>query len=78
MSGICSAHQGHDPNCPQCNALPWNMRTCGCVITGDPRSRTVKLTFENDEGYESMMRMLEQSEDVYPCSENQERLNDGA
>jgi hypothetical protein len=22
MSGICSAHQGHDPNCPRCTATP--------------------------------------------------------
>ena len=22
MSGICSAHQGHDPECRLCNALP--------------------------------------------------------
>lgn len=22
MSGLCSQHQGHDPNCPRCTALP--------------------------------------------------------
>lgn len=22
MSGICSQHQGHDPNCPRCTAIP--------------------------------------------------------
>lgn len=22
MTGICSAHQGHDPACPRCNAIP--------------------------------------------------------
>jgi hypothetical protein len=22
MSGICSAHQGHEPGCPRCTALP--------------------------------------------------------
>lgn len=22
MSGICSAHQGHDPNCSRCTAIP--------------------------------------------------------
>jgi len=22
MSGICSAHQGHDPTCPRCTAFP--------------------------------------------------------
>ena len=22
MSGLCSAHQGHDPTCAACNALP--------------------------------------------------------
>ena len=24
MSGACSAHQGHDPNCPMCNAVKVN------------------------------------------------------
>ena len=34
MSGICSAHRHHDPDCPQCNAIKTQIIESICIFCG--------------------------------------------